>query len=290
MNRTELKNILQLLRVRQWYKNLVVFLALFFSGNMLNGTMLFSTAAAFIALAFISSANYILNDLIDLKKDQLHPEKKTRPLAAGRISVSLALSLALLTLVSGVALAASIGKPFLYAALILFLLSQLYTFYFKHIVFADVLTIAALFVVRAVSGALAIDVFISPWLVLCPFFLSLFLSVGKRHAELYLLKERAAATRKVLREYNHQLTDSLMTISTTLLVVSYALYSFLSEHHNLLYTLPLALFVILRFYYLVSAGSEIGRQPEQVIKDKAMIIGIVLWVLVTAGLIYSKLP
>ena len=239
-----IKELLHLLRVHQWYKNLVVFLALFFSGNVLNLDLLLTSILAFVSLCLISGANYIINDLADLRKDRLQAEKRVRPLASGKVSTATGIIVALLCLGGGLVIAYNIGIQFLVAALLLFTLSQLYTFYLKNIVFADILAIATLFVIRAIAGALSINVTISPWLILCPFFLSLFLSVGKRHAELHLLKEKAAATRKVLREYNHELTDSLMVISTTLLIISYALYSFLSEHRNLLYNLPFALFVI----------------------------------------------
>ena len=275
-----------LLRVRQWYKNLVVFLALFFSANLSDGGLLLTAILAFIALCLISSAGYIFNDIADRQQDRLHPEKKGRPLVSGIISLPIAILLALLLLIAGGFIAFTLGSAFLYITLTLFLLSLLYTFFLKKIVFADILTIASLFVIRAVSGAVAIHVTISPWLVLCPFFLSLFLSVGKRHAELHLLREKASATRKVLGEYNHELTDSLMVISTTLLVISYALYSCLSEYNYLLYTLPFALFVMFRFYYLINTGSVIARHAERVIKDWPMVIGIILWVLATAGLIY----
>ena len=101
-----------------------------------------------------------------------------------------------------------------------------------------------------------------------------------------MLKENAKETRTVLQEYNKELTNSLMMISTTLLIISYALYSFLSEHQNLLFTLPFALFTIFRFYHLINSGSVIARHPEKIIKDKKMIIGVILWIIITAGLIY----
>ncbi len=279
-------SLFNLLRVRQWYKNLVVFLALFFSANLFDGSLFLTTLLAFFALCFVSSAGYILNDIADRHQDRFHPEKKLRPLAAGKISLLIAVLLVVLLFIAGSLIAFILGASFFYIVLALFLLSLLYTFVLKKIVFADILTIASLFVLRAVSGAVAINVTISPWLVLCPFFLSLFLSVGKRHAELHLLQEKASATRKVLGEYTHELTDSLMGISTTLLVISYALYSFLSEYNYLLYTLPFALFVMFRFYYLINSGSAIARHAERVIKDWPMVVGIILWVLATAGLIY----
>jgi 4-hydroxybenzoate polyprenyltransferase len=282
----KVKDLISLMRVRQWYKNLLIFLAIFFSSNISNYEHLYLTMIGFFALSFVSSANYIINDLIDIKKDQLHPEKKFRPLAAGKIRKSVAIILAILLLILALFIAYNLNVQFMGIVVLMFVITQIYTFYLKKIVFADILTIAILFVIRALSGAVLIDVQISPWLVLCPFFLSLFLSVGKRHSDILLMKEKSAKTRKVLKDYTQKLTESLMTISTTLLIISYALYSFLSEHQNLLYTLPFALFVIFRYYQLISNGSVIARHPEKVIKDKAIIIGILLWVIITAVMIY----
>jgi 4-hydroxybenzoate polyprenyltransferase len=282
----KVKDLISLMRVRQWYKNLLIFLAIFFSSNISNYEHLFITIIGFFALSFVSSANYVINDLIDIKKDQLHPEKKFRPLASGKIKKSVAVILAILLIIISLFIAYNLNVQFLGIVILMFVITQIYTFYLKKIVFADILTIAILFVVRALSGAVLIDVQISPWLVLCPFFLSLFLSVGKRHSDILLMKEKSAKTRKVLKDYSQKLTESLMIISTTLLIISYALYSFLSEHQNLLYTLPFALFVIFRYYQLISNGSVIARHPEKVIKDKAIIIGILLWVIITAVMIY----
>ena len=281
-----IKTYLKLVRTHQWYKNLVVFLAIFFSGNIFNFEPLVTTTLAFISLILISSTNYIINDLIDYKEDKLHPDRGSRPLASGQISKEKAAVLAIFLLIAGLVLAVMMGNLFFYAALSLFVLTQIYTFLLKKIIFADVLTIASLFVIRAIAGALAINVIISPWLILVPFFLALFLAVGKRHADLNLLKDKAASTKKVLKYYNNQITNSLMTISTTMLILSYALYSFLSEYNNLIYTLPFAIFVIFRFYYLITTNTKIALKTEKVIKDKATIIGILLWLVITALFIY----
>jgi len=283
----KMNKYLQLIRVHQWYKNLVVFLALFFSENLLMGSLVGQTVLAFISISLISSSGYIFNDLLDMKKDALHPDKKHRPLAAGKISKIAAVIVALILFLIGIILAISLGGYFTLAAIILIALSSLYTFVLKKILLADVLTIALLFVIRAIAGALAIDVVISPWLILVPFFLSLFLSIGKRHVDLLLLKDKAKQTREVLEHYTLEFTNSMMTISTTLLIISYALYSSLSPHKNLIYSTPFALFTILRFYYLISSGSEIARKPERVIKDWPMIIGIVLWLISAVILIYG---
>ena len=281
-----IKNYVYLLRMQQWYKNLVVFLALFFSGNMFRTELLHSSVLAFFSLALASSAGYIFNDIMDLHQDKVHPEKKFRPLAAGKISKSIAVLLALVLFSLGTIIAILLSRDFFLILLGLFALSVAYTLFFKNIVLIDVLTIATLFVLRAISGAVVIGVFISPWLILVPFFLSLFLTVGKRHADLQLLKENAHLSRSVLNDYNHNLTNSLMSITTTLIIMSYALYSFLSGHQLLIYSLPLALYVIFRYYYLINTGSIISRQPEKVIKDRPMIIGILLWTIITALIIY----
>ena len=168
----------------------------------------------------------------------------------------------------------------------LFVLTQFYSFFFKRIVFADILVIAILFVIRAVSGVYIINVEISMWLILCPFFLSLFLSTGKRRSNLVLLKEKAAETKKVLQYYTVELTDSLILISTTLFIISYTLYCFLSDHNHLIYTLPFALYVIFRYFYLIKSGSIIARHPEKIRKDIPIVLGILLWIISVIVILY----
>ncbi|MBI4983108.1 UbiA family prenyltransferase, partial [Candidatus Woesearchaeota archaeon] len=208
----------------------------------------------------------------------------------GVIKKSKAITLAIFLYAASLATAYWLNWWFFLTIIGLMLITLLYTFFLKNIIIFDILTIATLFVIRAVSGTFLINAKVSPWLVLCPFFLSLFMSVGKRHSELMLLKDHAAETRKVLEEYNNGLTNSLMIISTTLLIISYALYSFLSEHKYLLITLPFAIFVIFRFFFLTNKGSEIARQPEKIIKDRYMVIGIIIWILITTLIIYLPLP
>jgi len=286
MKLKNIKDLLTLIRVKQWYKNILLFLALFFSGNIFNIDLIKISLLGFISFCLLSSTNYIINDLVDIEKDRNHPEKKNRPLASRAISKSKALFLIIVLSCSGLYLAYTLGLFFLLAALSLLIITQLYSFFLKKIIMADVLVIAALFVIRATAGALAIKVVISPWLLLGPFFLALFLAIGKRHADLHFLQEDAASTREVLGQYTKETTNGLMLISTTLLIMSYAFYSFLNEYNSLLYTIPFALFVIFRFYHLANSGSIIARHPEKVIKDKAMIIGMLLWLTATATFIY----
>ncbi len=280
----QIKNILTLLRPYQWYKNTVVFLAIFFSGNLFDFIQIKTVLVAFVSLALISSSGYIINDIFDRKKDRLHPEKRKRPIAAGIISVQQASITSSLVLIISLLLASLINLEFMLLASSVFLLTLIYTLFLKKIVIADVLTIAILFVIRAIAGAVAISVLISPWLILVPFFLSLFLSVGKRHGDLLLGVKKS---RKVLKDYTLEFTHSMMVLSTTLLIMSYALYSFLSNYNYLIYSLPFAIFLILRYYLLILQNSPISRHPEKVFQDKSLVIGLLVWLIITTLLIYG---
>ncbi len=281
-----IKDIIALIRVRQWYKNLVILLALVFVGKLFFWSDLLLSLKGFIVLCTVSSGVYVFNDIIDRRKDAMHPEKKNRPIAAGRISVGAGVLIGVMLIIGGLFSAYQLKIGFFGVVLGMILLNLAYTTVLKHIIFADILIIATLFVLRAISGAVLISVVISPWLILCPFFLSVFLSVGKRHGDVALLGEKAGLTREVLRGYTHDITSSLMIISTTLLIMSYALYSFLSGHEFLLVTLPFALFVVFRYYYLISVGSEVARHPEKMWKDVPLVVGGMVFALITGGVLY----
>jgi len=287
---TTIKEFLNLIRVRQWYKNLLVFMALIFSGNIFSLELVVVSILAFVSLCLSSSATYLINDLKDLVRDRIHPEKKFRPLASGKFQKWQAVLLAIIFLISGLVIAWQVNYYFFLVVLLLFVLSQIYTFFLKKIIIADILSISSFFVIRAISGAIAVDVVISPWLILCPFFLALFLIVGKRRADLRILIKNndldEVKEKGIVTGYNLELTNSLMNISTALLVISYTLYSFLSEYNSLMLTIPFALYVIFRYYQLILNDSVIARQPEKVIKDKRILIGVLLWLIVTFALIY----
>ncbi len=271
---------LRLFRVHQWYKNLVIFLPIIFVGHFFNNNELFLSSLGFLALSLVSSANYTINDIRDVRKDRHHPEKKKRPIAAGKISKREGIISALILLIFSLLLASYINSIFVFFVIGLFVVTQLYTFFLKHILFADVLTIAGLFVVRAVSGAYIIDVWVSPWLIICPFFLALFLVVGKRHAEILY------GNNKIISPgYTKNITSLLMMVSTTALIMSYALYSF-SNYQWLLMTIPFALYVIFRFVHLIFSGSIIARQPSFVFRDIPLVVGVVLWIILTFLVIY----
>ncbi len=287
-----IKNLIDLIRVKQWYKNLIIFLPLVFAENLFNVRYFLLTVIGFISLCAVSSSYYIINDIIDREKDKKHPEKKLRPIASGKIKIWQAIILAIVSFVVAIVLAINLSFYFTYFVLGLFLLTMLYSFFLKNEPFLDILVIAINFVIRAVSGAFVflIDkkpyVIVSPWLILCPFFLSIFLSVGKRESDLKFLGEEAASHRKVLNIYNKDLTRALMLIATTLLIITYSLYVFFSEFKLLLLTLPVALYIIFRYFYLIESGSKIARHTELIYKDKRIVIAILIMIVIIYFAIY----
>mgnify|MGYP000592537404 CR=1 FL=1 len=269
----------ELIRVKQWYKNVVVFIPLVFAGKFLDLKALILTLIGFFALCLVSSSNYIINDLKDIEKDRRHPEKKFRPIASGKVKKWEAIIICSALLAASIFISVKLSISFFLCVVAIFVLTQGYTFYLRNEQFLDIIMIAINFVIRAVSGAFIINVRISPWLILCTFFLSLFLSAGKREADIRLLKDKAVFHKRVLKDYNIQITNALMIISTSALILSYALYSFLSIYPMLIYTIPFALYAIFRYLYLVYSGSEIGRHPEKAILDKRLLIGSFLWLI-----------
>jgi len=277
---------LKLMRVNQWYKNFVIFLPLIFVGDLFNEINLFRIIIGFLCLCLISSVNYIINDFVDAKKDRFHPEKRKRPLASGKVSKFGAVLLAFVLGFLAIVVSYSMSVNFLYAVIVLFISNQLYSFIFKNEVFLDILFISVNFVIRAISGTFLINSDISPWLVLCTFFLAIFLAVGKRKADIMFAGKDAHRHRKVLKYYNDKITDFLLLIATTLLIVSYALFSFLSQHYGLIWTLPVSLYVILRYFYLITSGSKIARNPELFVMDFRLVVGIFIWMILVFAFLY----
>ncbi len=271
-------DLIKLLRPMQWYKNLVIYLALIFTKNLFNLDAFLLVTLGFISLCLISSANYIINDIVDRKKDQIHPEKKHRPIASGKITIPLAL------IIAGILLIISLAIPiindfdhmFTLSIISLFLLTNMYSFWLKNEVFIDIIMISANFVIRAVSGVFIIKSPVSSWIILCPFFLALFLATAKRHADIILLKEKQTNHKEVLKHYTKEITTSLMIITITLLIISYSLYIFSTGNNFMFYTLPFVLYCVFRWFMYAFQGSNIARHPEMIITDIRFIISFVI--------------
>jgi 4-hydroxybenzoate polyprenyltransferase len=265
---------LRLMRPLHWYKNLVIFIAIIFSQRFFMYEELALTFLGFVALCLVSSANYIINDIADRQEDRLHPVKKKRPIAAGRISPLLGGVLAGILLVMGISLSWFLGSSFVAAVIAIFMLNQVYTFWLRDEAIADLIMIGINFVLRAAAGALLISVEISPWLVICAFFFAVFLAGGKRKAELVALKK---PRRKVYQVYDYLMLDRILTATIAILIMSFALYTFVKASEGAIYSLPLVVYALFRYQGFVDSGSGIAQQPELVFTDVRMDIAFFLW-------------
>jgi 4-hydroxybenzoate polyprenyltransferase len=270
------------MRPRQWPKNVFVFVGLFFDGQVTNVRSLLHTLLAFILLCFMSSAVYLMNDLADIESDRQHPTKRFRPLPAGELNEGVA-RIAAVVFALGSLIAGFFLSPGFGLILLAYLVTQIaYTFWLKHMVLLDVSAVAAGFILRIAAGVTIIDVQrFSPWLYIFGGFLSLFLVVGKRRHELVLLGDEAKKHRAILQEYNLELIDRMMGIITTGAVVSYSLYTFLSEglpeNHAMMLTIPFVLYGIFRYLYLIHVRNEGGAPEEIVLRDRPFQIAILLY-------------
>ena len=279
------------MRPRQWTKNGFVFVALFFDGKLLEVEYLLPTIGAFILLCLMSSAVYIMNDLADIESDRQHPIKKKRPLPAGTLNPQVALIAAVIFAIGSLAAGFLLNWQF-GLVLLAYLLSQIaYSFWLKHVVLLDISIVTAGFVLRIAAGVTVIDVQrFSPWLYLFGGFLALFMVLGKRRHELTLLGSKADSHRAILKEYNLDLIDRLLGMVTTSAVVSYSLYTFLSEglpeNHLMMLTIPFVLYGIFRYLYLIHV-QETGGAPEEILlRDRPFQVTLVCFALVVFLTLY----
>ncbi len=286
-----LSGLISSMRPRQWPKNGFVFVALLFDGQIFNPAGVLAVSGAFVLLCLMSGAVYLMNDLADMESDRLHPTKRNRPLASGRLDPRVAgfasFFFAAVSLVAGYLL-----SPELAVILLIYLLSQVaYTFRLKHVVLLDVLTIAAGFVLRIAAGVVVIEVErFSPWLYVFGGFLALFMALGKRRAELVLLGGDAGTHRAILDDYNLDLIDRLQSIVTTSAVVAYSLYTFLAEglpqNHAMMLTIPFVLYGIFRYLYLIHVRGEGGAPEEILLRDRPLQITLLLYGIVVFAALY----
>jgi 4-hydroxybenzoate polyprenyltransferase len=234
----------------------------------------------------LSGSEYIINDILDLEKDKNHPRKRKRPIASGKLNANHALAFALLLDLGALFGALLINKQFLLISITYLLLFLIYSIYLKHFIIVDILVISIGFVLRAVAGCLAIDVFISPWLIICAFMLALFLALGKRRHELVLLGTEAKAHRKILKDYTKEMLDQMIGIITATLIMSYSLYTFLTGNIFMMATIPFAIYGLFRYQMLIHKR-DLGGEPEMLFKDTGMLTAMVLWVILVAMILYG---
>jgi 4-hydroxybenzoate polyprenyltransferase len=281
------------LRPSQWTKNLVIFGALLLAEKLLDPTAVLRALAAFVIFCALSGVVYLINDVADREADRRHPIKMRRPIASGALPVPVALWAA--AILGGVALVAAFWLRPLFgvlAAAYLMLLS-LYSGPLKHMVIIDVLTIAIGFVLRAAGGAVAINVAISHWLYVLTILLALFLALSKRRHELVLLADRATGHRPILEEYSPYLLDQMIAVVTASTLVAYAFYTVSPETIQkfgtdaLILTLPLPLYGIFRYLYLVHQKEGGGSPAEMLLVDRPLLICVGLWAVLVTIIIYG---
>lgn len=306
-NSSNVKAIFKLIRPFQYYKNVLIFLGIIFSKQIDQTQYWIPLVLGFIALCAVSSLNYVINDIRDIDKDKLHPEKKNRPIASGIISkpfaIIIGIFLALITLISTILIPLSliIRVEFLILLVFIFVTSQLYSFYFKRVVFLDVTFIAINYVWRAVSGCIIVQAAISPWLILIPFLFAMILALGKRKGDLILLQDNAKESfkyRKVLKDYNISIINQSLSAITAAMIVSYSFFTFEANSivgssttdpiYNVyvaLITIPFVSFILLRFLFLLENGDKVSRKAELLFLDKQIIIaGFIVSILLFASI------
>ena len=304
-----LKAIIQESRPKQMVKNGLVLVPLFFTVNIWFSSDDIGGMAAIIGRAFtalgifvlLSAAIYFINDSVDAERDRAHPRKKFRPIAAGRISIRWAIGIAVTIIVVALAISTLISIPMLITAAAYLATNIAYSWWLKNIVLLDVMAVASGFVIRAVAGSIAIDhaiisqsgssielnLTISPWLYVVTALGALFLALAKRRNELFIAGISSEAQRSILSEYTVPLLDNLINVVATATLISYTLYTFstgvteanVPSNHSMMLTIPFVAYGVLRYLYLIHVKG-LGQAPEEIlIKDKPLMINIVLWLI-----------
>lgn len=285
-------DIFQLLRPQHWVKNGVVLAGLIFSGSAHDPDKLLVALAATGIFCLLASAVYIINDLADADADRNHPIKALRPIASGRVAPQTALLIALVLGLVALAAAFILNRPFFGVAAGYLALNLLYSFWLKHIVIIDVMSIAAGFVLRAAAGAVVIKVLFSGWLLIASFLLALFLGFGKRRHELILLENGGVDHRRILKQYSSHLLDQLIGVVTPAVLVCYLIYVISPEvtqklHTQYLYlTVPFVIYGIFRYLYLIHQEERGGSPTEILLTDRPLLGTVLLWLVTVFLLLY----
>ncbi|MDO8430342.1 MAG: decaprenyl-phosphate phosphoribosyltransferase [bacterium] len=283
------KNLLISMRPKQWTKNLFLFTALFFVKAFTDLDKVLLATEAFALFCLASSAVYLLNDIADLPKDREHPFKRLRPLAAGKINAALVAVMAVLLGASAIIGGFYLNFWFGLTVVGYILLNIAYSLLLKNLIILDVFTIAIGFVIRVVAGAVAINVPFSSWLILCTFFLTLFLAINKRKGE--LLFNSASGNRSVLRNYSAGFLDQMSLIALSATIISYTFYTFSSEHSKLLMlTVPIVLYGLFKYLFIVNESQGADDGPSDIfLREFSLQLTVLVWIAAVAlVLLYGK--
>src|SRR5688572_18375597 len=285
------------LRPSQWTKNLIVFAALLFAadtGRLTDTGAILRAIAAFAIFCALSGVVYLVNDIVDREADRQHPLKRQRPIPSGELPVAVAAGAAVVLGAAALAAAFALRVPFGIVAVAYLALLALYSGPLKHIVIIDVLTIAIGFVLRAVAGAVAIDVGISHWLLIVTVLLALFLALSKRRHELVLLADGATSHRPILEEYSPYLLDQMISVVTASTLVAYAFYTISPDTiqkfgtDKLGLTVPFVLYGIFRYLYLLHQKEGGGSPSDLLLNDRPLLACVALWAVAVVLILYRR--
>ena len=277
---------IRLIRLKHWIKNFLVLAPAFFAGKILDENILILSFFAFISFCFSASGLYIINDILDLKYDRLHPKKRHRPLAKGEISQKTALTLSIVFLIFGLSISYEIGSAFFVVLLIYICLNLLYSFKLKKITPLDVFCVSIGYLLRIIAGGKATSIFVSPWLFMSAFLLALFITFGKRLGEIRMLKVNVANCRPALNQYNGDYLNLSLVLAGGSALVTYALYT-VEKGGHLIYTIIPAAYGIFRYLQLILRGKN-GEPIEVFSKDFQLWIVSLLFLIGIAWEVYKK--
>ena len=287
------RGLLRTMRPQQWTKNVIVYAALVFDGKLFDLRLLGLTTVVFACFCMASSSVYIMNDLVDIDKDRLHPRKRNRPLPSGLLRPGVALIAAAVLAAAALAITFAL-EPWVGAVTLAYLLQNVaYSFYLKNVAIIDVMVLALGFLLRVVAGAAIVHATnFSPWLYVCVTLLALFLGFGKRRHEIALLEEGAGNHRTSLLDYNLPMLDAIIGMVVTSTFIAYTLYGIeaptaLAQDGRMLLTAPFVFYFIARYLHLIHVKKLGGAPDELLIQDRALLLDSVLWALSVVVLIYS---
>lgn len=299
------REITHLIRVRQWYKGVVIFAALIFGGKLTDLSVYIPLLLGFILINLTSSVNYIINDIVDIERDRHHPEKCKRPLASGTLTKGFAIFLIIIILI--VIIIGSLfimsffvdqvkANRFSFLLLAIFFTGFIYNFWLKNVAFVDIICLSMIYIWRTMAGCWLINVEFSPWLYLVVFQVAMFLSISKRKADKEFCGENASKHKPIFEKYTDELIKSGQNLITVSLFMTYCLYTVMAPITGLsgpelsnnrgfiMMSVPVMIYIILRFLYLANVEPKIARNPEKAIKDKPLIIAsMILLTLILLG-------
>jgi len=286
-----LNALLKTMRPRQWTKNGFIFFGLIFDKQLFLVEPFLRTLEGFALFCLISSAVYLFNDIADVEADRNHPLKKIRPIASGRLPVSVAWIAALAITLIAIPLGYLLSPIFALILVSYLVINLLYSRWLKHVSILDVLIVSSGFVLRVAAGVALITVErFSPWLYMITILFSLYIGLGKRRAEMNLLAQDASAHRKVFEGYTIPLLDQYITIVSGMTIVAYSLYTFsapnLPINHAMMLTIPFVVYGIFRYLQLIQVGHAAGSPDEVALKDRPLQITVVLWGLTVIAIFY----